>query len=117
MIRLVTTKRPKVLTIVGPTASGKTDLSYRIADEIKIKSGKSVEIISADSRQIYKHIPIATAQPSQKYLEKYKHHFINRFGLGDEFNAGTFGKMGRDLISLIFNRGKIPLVVGAADFI
>ena len=114
MIKLSIAKKPKVLTIVGPTASGKTDLSYRIADEIKLKSGKSVEIISADSRQIYQHIPIATAQPPEEYTKKYKHHFINQFGLGAEFNAGTFGKMGRELISLIFNRGKIPLVVGGS---
>jgi tRNA dimethylallyltransferase len=106
--------KPKVLTIIGPTASGKTDLSYLLADEIKQRTGKDIEIISADSRQIYKHIPIATAQPSGEYLEKYKHHFINQFGLGDEFNAGTFGKMARELISFIFNRGKIPIVVGGS---
>jgi tRNA dimethylallyltransferase len=106
--------KPKVLTIIGPTASGKTDLSYLLADEIKQRTGKDIEIISADSRQIYKHIPIATAQPDKEYLAKYKHHFINQFGLGDEFNAGTFGKMARELISFIFNRGKIPIVVGGS---
>ena len=107
-------KKPKVLTIIGPTASGKTELSYRIASEIKHKTGKNVEIISADSRQIYKHIPISTAQPPKEYLKKYKHHFINSLELADEFSAGTFGKMARELISFIFHKGGIPIVVGGS---
>jgi len=107
-------KKPKVLTIIGPTASGKTELSYRIASEIKHKTGKNVEIISADSRQIYKHIPISTAQPPKEYLKKYKHHFINSLELTDEFSAGTFGKMARELISFIFHKGGIPIVVGGS---
>lgn len=107
-------QKPRVLTIIGPTASGKTELSYRIACEIKHKTGKNVEIISADSRQIYKHIPIATAQPPKEYLTKYKHHFINSRELADEFSAGTFGKMGRELISFIFHKGGIPIVVGGS---
>ena len=107
-------KKPKVLTIIGPTASGKTELSYRIARELEHKTGKKIEIISADSRQIYKHIPISTAQPPKEYLKKYKHHFINSLELTDEFSAGTFGKMARELISFIFHKGGIPIVVGGS---
>ncbi len=106
--------KPEVLTIIGPTASGKTELSYRIARELVQKTGKKIEIISADSRQIYKHIPIATAQPPKEYLKKYKHHFINSLELTDDFSAGTFGKMARELISFIIHKGGIPIIVGGS---
>ncbi len=105
---------PKVFTIVGPTASGKTGFSIKIAEEIKSKTGKEVEIISADSRQVYKYIPIATAQPAKKELNKFKHHFINEIELNEEFNAGEFGKKGRKIINKILNEGKIPLIVGGS---
>ena len=90
----------KVLAIVGPTASGKTKLSVEIA---KLLNG---EIISADSRQIYKHIPIATSYPSTDDLNSVKHYFINELELPEDFNAGQFGKKGRELIEDIFLRNK-----------
>ncbi|MCI0449677.1 MAG: tRNA (adenosine(37)-N6)-dimethylallyltransferase MiaA [Chlorobi bacterium] len=106
--------KPKVLTIVGPTASGKTEISIRAAEEIKLKSCKDVEIISADSRQVYKYIPIASAQPSKEQLKKFKHHFIASLELDEEFNAGEFGKKGRALVARIFENGKIPIIVGGS---
>ena len=105
---------PNVLAIVGPTASGKTGFSIKIAEEINLKTGNEVEIISADSRQVYKHIPIATAQPAKKELNKFKHHFINEIELNVEFNAGEFGKKGRKIVDKIFNEGKIPLIIGGS---
>jgi len=98
----------KVLAIVGPTASGKTRLSVEIA---KLLKG---EIVSADSRQIYKHIQISTSYPSTKELRSVKHHFINELELTEEFNAGQFGKEGRELIEDIFSRNKQPVIVGGS---
>lgn len=106
--------KPKVIVITGPTASGKTALALKTAQNIHDKTGKIVEIISADSRQVYKHIPVTTAQPSQEELSIFKHHFVNMLELDEEFNAGEFGSQARILIDKLFNKGKIPLVVGGS---
>lgn len=106
--------KPKVIVITGPTGSGKTAYSLTLAENIQNDTGKTVEIISADSRQVYKHIPIAAAQPGKKELKRFKHHFINTNELEDIFNAGDFGIQGRELIRKIFKKGNIPLVVGGS---
>jgi len=106
--------QPKVIVITGPTASGKTALALKTAEKIESRTGKTVEIISADSRQVYKHIPITTAQPSQEELSRFKHNFVNTLPLDQEFNAGDFGTAARTLIDRLFSDGKIPLVVGGS---
>lgn len=106
--------KPKVIVITGPTATGKTSLALKTAQNIQSKTGKIVELISADSRQVYKHIPITTAQPTQEELSRFKHHFINTLELDEEFNAGEFGSKARILIDKLFSEGKIPLVVGGS---
>ncbi len=98
----------KTLAIVGPTASGKTKLSIIVAEKI------NGEIISADSRQIYKYMDIGTAKPSKEYREKIKHYFIDELNPDEEFNAGVFGKRGREIIEDIFSRGKVPIIVGGS---
>lgn len=108
------TKKPKVLTIIGPTGSGKTALAIKLAENLRKKNGKDVEIISADSRQVYRHIPVTTAQPAKEELAKFKHYFINELELDEDFNAGEFGKKGRELIRSINKAGKIPLIVGGS---
>lgn len=106
--------KPKIIVITGPTASGKTSLALQTAQNIEKRTGKIVEIISADSRQVYKHIPITTAQPTDEELGRFKHHFINSLELDEEFNAGEFGSQARNLIDELFGEGKIPLVVGGS---
>jgi len=91
-------EKPRILTIIGPTASGKTEFAIKTAESLRSEFNKDVEIISADSRQVYKHIPIATAQPSKEDLGKFKHYFINELELEEDFNAGDFGKKGRDIM-------------------
>lgn len=98
----------KVLAIVGPTASGKTNLSVDVA--LKLNG----EIISADSRQVYKYIPIATSQPSAEDLKKVRHYFINELELSEEFNAGEFGTKSREIIRDIFSRNKQPVITGGS---
>ena len=105
---------PEVIVVTGPTASGKTSLALNLAAKIKKTKGKDVEIISADSRQVYKYFPITSAQPSEEELKMFRHHFINELEPGVTFNAGTFGKQGRELIEKIFNEGKTPLIVGGS---
>lgn len=98
----------RVLAIVGPTASGKTSVSVEIAKKI------NGEIISADSRQVYKHIPIATSYPSGDYLESVKHYFIGELEPDEDFNAGEFGKRGREIAENIFKKGKQPVLTGGS---
>jgi|WetSurMetagenome_2_1015567.scaffolds.fasta_scaffold44574_2 tRNA dimethylallyltransferase len=98
----------KYIAIVGPTASGKTAISIELA---KALNG---EIISADSRQIYKNIPISTATPTHKERQGIEHYFLEEIELGKEYNAGEFGKEARIKIEEIFRRGKFPLVVGGS---
>jgi tRNA dimethylallyltransferase len=98
----------RVLVVVGPTASGKTLLSQLLAQEL------NAEIISADSRQIYKYMDIGTAKPSLEERKKVKHYFIDELTPDEEFNAGEFGKRGREILDDIFRRRKVPLVVGGS---
>lgn len=105
---------PEVIVITGPTASGKTPLSLKIAQKIKKLRNRDVEIVSADSRQVYKYFPITSAQPSEEELQMFRHHFINELEPEESFNAGAFGKQGRELIEKIFSAGKVPIVVGGS---
>lgn len=85
-----------LIVIVGPTAVGKTGLAIKLAEFYK------TEIISADSRQIYKELEIGTAKPSQEELLHVKHHFINTKSVEEEYDAGTFGREAREVIDELF---------------
>ncbi|HZY09597.1 MAG TPA: tRNA (adenosine(37)-N6)-dimethylallyltransferase MiaA [Bacteroidota bacterium] len=98
----------RVLVLVGPTASGKTAVSFFIAQHLKI------EIISADSRQIYRYMDIGTAKPSGEDRQHIPHHFIDILTPDTEFNAGEYGKEGRRIVDEIFQRKRMPLVVGGS---
>jgi len=96
----------KVFVLLGPTASGKTALSLLLANEL------NAEIISADSRQVYKHIQVAACAPTTEELCKAKHYFINELELDEDFSAGTFAGKSKVVITDIFKRGKSVLIVG-----
>lgn len=97
---------PKILVIVGPTASGKTSLALHIAKEIPS------EIISADSRQVYTYLDIGTAKPTKSELAEVPHHCIDISEPNQKFNAGEFLSLGRKIISEILQRKKLPIVCG-----
>ena len=99
-----------VAFIIGPTAVGKTHLSLKISEKYDI------EIISADSRQIYKYMDIGTAKPTPEELHGVPHHFIDIKFPDEYYSAGKFGKEARSRIDDIIARDKIPLVVGGAGF-
>ncbi|MBL7870503.1 MAG: tRNA (adenosine(37)-N6)-dimethylallyltransferase MiaA [Cyclobacteriaceae bacterium] len=82
----------KLIVIIGPTAVGKTAVSIQLATYFK------TEIISADSRQIYKELEIGTAKPSPEELAMVKHHFINTHSIEQDYDAGGYE---RDAISLL----------------
>lgn len=97
---------PHILIIVGPTASGKTALALEVAKQI------SAEIISADSRQVYRHLDIGTAKPSRAELLQAPHHCIDIREPNEKFNAGDFQTLGRALIDEILQRRKLPIICG-----
>ena len=74
----------RLIVIAGPTASGKTALGIEVANYF------NTEIISCDSRQIFKEMTIGTAKPSETELSAAKHHFINSHSIHDFFSAGDF---------------------------
>jgi tRNA dimethylallyltransferase len=97
-----------VFVLVGPTASGKTAVSLPLARLL------NAEIISADSRQIYRHMNIGTAKPTPVECARVPHHFVDMLNPDQEYSAGEFGIRGREEIQRIFARGHMPLVVGGA---
>lgn len=100
------TKRNKVIAIAGPTASGKTSLAVEIAKALK------TEIISADSRQIYKEFDIATAKPSKQEMQGIKHHLIDVVSPKEEFTVADFADKAAEVMRNLFEQGKIPVVAG-----
>lgn len=94
--------------LCGPTGVGKTMLSQAIAERIPS------EIVSADSRQIYRYLDIGTAKPPQSLLEQVPHHFIGILEPDRDYSAGQYAKAARPVIQKILKRKKLPLVVGGS---
>ncbi len=101
-------KKPPVITIVGPTASGKTAVSLLLAGR------HDSEIISADSRQIYRYLDIGTAKPTQSELEGCKHHFIDTLLPSEQYSAGKFAQESLEVLLDIVQRNKLPIIVGGS---
>ena len=96
----------KVFAISGPTSSGKTNLAIKLAQNI------DGEVIGVDSRQIYKSIPIGTAQPSKQELETISHHLIGIKNLNETISAGEYAKLVDEKIYEIIDRKKVPILCG-----
>ncbi len=101
-------KKNKLIVICGATASGKTAAGMMLADYLDI------EIISADSRQIYKLLNIGTAKPTHNELKKIHHHFIDCVEIDANYSAGEFGNQAYQTYLDIIKRGKIPVVIGGS---
>ncbi len=99
---------PRVLAIVGPTASGKTPLSVLVAEQL------NGEIVSADSRQIYRHLDIGTAKPTREELKRIRHHFIDILNPTEEYSAGQYGTEARRTVQQILRRGRTPILTGGS---
>ena len=95
-----------VLAIVGPTASGKTDLSIRLAKEL------NGEIINGDSMQVYRGLDIGTAKIKKHEMEGIPHHLIDIKEPTDSFSVAEFQQIVRMKIKEVQGRGKIPIIVG-----
>lgn len=105
----MTAARPKVFVITGPTASGKTSLAIDLAERL------GCEIISADSRQIFKDIPIGTAAPTAAELSRVRHHLVSVLDLSDYYSAARFETEALALLPGIFERsGGYAVVCGGS---
>ena len=96
----------KVFAISGPTSSGKTNLAIKLAQKV------DGEVVGVDSRQIYKSIPIGTAQPSKQELKIIPHHLIGIKDLNEPISAGEYAKLVDQKIYEIIDRKKIPILCG-----
>ena len=102
------TSEPPVIVILGPTASGKSAFSLALAKKI------GAEIISADSRQIYRELNIGAAKPPPEALQEVKHHFVNEKNIGETFSAGDFATEAIERIHDIRQRGKRAIIAGGS---
>ena len=100
--------KQKLIVIVGPTAVGKTALAIYVAKEF------NTEIISADSRQIYRELTIGTAKPNEAELQEVHHHFINSHSITQDFDAATFGDEALALIYKLFEIHDFVVVCGGS---
>jgi tRNA dimethylallyltransferase len=101
-------KSKRLVVIVGPTAVGKTALAVQLALELR------TEIISADSRQVFREMQIGTAKPSAEELSAVPHHFINTKSIHDEYNAGRFERDALGVITALFGKKDDLVMVGGS---
>lgn len=105
---MTNSKRGVLVVVTGPTGSGKTDISVELARRL------GAPIISADSRQVFRGMPIGTAQPSADQLEAVKHYFINDRDVTDDYTSGEFEKEALALLKKLFADNKYVLAVGGS---
>lgn len=106
---MIKSKNNNLLILLGPTGVGKTDISIKLAQKTP-----DIEIISADSMQIYKYMDIGTAKPDKNILEAIKHHMIDIVDPSDNFNVTQYSKLAAKIILDVFKRGKIPVLMGGS---
>jgi tRNA dimethylallyltransferase len=96
------------LVLTGPTAVGKTGVSLELAERT------GAEIVSADSRQVYRGLDIGTAKPSAEERARVRHHLVDELDVGEPWSAGRFAEAANGRIREILARGRVPLVVGGS---
>jgi tRNA dimethylallyltransferase len=98
----------KLIVIGGATASGKTALAIKLAQEY------NTEIISADSRQFYRQMTIGTAKPSLEELAAVKHHFIDNLDISEDYSVGDFEREAMQVLEKIFETKEVAILVGGS---
>lgn len=98
--------KKKIIVITGPTASGKSKLGFHLAKKL------NTQIISVDSRLVYRNFEIAAAKPDKNMINEINHHLVNFVDPHYQYTAGDFVNHARNIIENIYNQGKIPILVG-----
>ncbi|WP_055436522.1 tRNA (adenosine(37)-N6)-dimethylallyltransferase MiaA [Lacinutrix algicola] len=101
-------KTKYLISIVGPTAIGKTSLSIKLAQHY------NTEILSADSRQFFKEMQIGTAAPTLEELSQAKHHFIHNRSIEEDYNVGSFEKEAIATLDTLFKTHDVVIMVGGS---
>ncbi|MBT8303982.1 MAG: tRNA (adenosine(37)-N6)-dimethylallyltransferase MiaA [Bacteroidia bacterium] len=101
-------KNKNLISVVGPTAIGKTALAVKLAKHF------DTEIISGDSRQFYKEMSIGTAVPTKEELSQAKHHFIQHKSITEDYNVGMFERDAIECIQTLFKTRDIVIMVGGS---
>lgn len=96
----------KVLVVTGPTASGKTELGVRLAEEL------DGEVVSADSMQVYKYMDIGTAKPTAEEMRGVRHHMIDVASPFTKYSVAAYVEDAAKCVDDILSRGKTPIIVG-----
>lgn len=104
----MSSKKPLLICVVGPTAIGKTSLAIALANAF------SAEIISADSRQFFKEMSIGTAVPSEEELSAATHHFIQNRSIFEEYSVGDYERDAIAFLTNYFTKMKIAIMVGGS---
>lgn len=99
-------EKTKIICVVGATASGKTDLSVKLAKAV------DGEIISADSMQVYKNMPIATAVATKEEQDGVPHHLVEFLNTDETFSVADYVGLAKSKIAEITSRGRVPIVAG-----
>lgn len=102
--------KPKVLVIVGPTASGKSALAVKMAGKF------NGEIISADSRQVYKGLNIGTGKITKSEMKGIPHHLLDVADPKKQFTVAEYKELAEEKIEEILGKGKMPIIVGGTGF-
>ncbi len=115
--------KQKIIVILGQTATGKSSLAVKIATRLNSKiltsrknSKNGAEIISADSRQVYKHLDIGTGKITKKEMRGIPHHLINIANPKSKFTVVEYKKLVDEKIKDIISRNKIPIICGGTGF-
>ncbi|MDD3734875.1 MAG: tRNA (adenosine(37)-N6)-dimethylallyltransferase MiaA [Candidatus Pacebacteria bacterium] len=115
-------KEKKIIVILGQTATGKTDLSIKIALWLNSEKAqkefniKGAEIVSADSRQVYKGMDIGTGKITKKEMKNIPHHLLNIASPKRKFTIAKYQKLAYKSIDKILKKEKIPILVGGSPF-
>jgi len=107
----------KLIVVLGPTASGKSDLAVELA--LRLRSGqpiKGAEIISADSRQVYKEMNIGTGKIIKKEMCGIPHYMLDIVNPKKQFSITEYKKLSLEAINKIYKKGKIPIICGGTGF-
>lgn len=103
-------QKPKILVLVGPTASGKSDLAVKLAKKF------NGEVISADSRQVYRGMDIGTGKITPSEMHGVPHHLLDVVSPQKTFTVADYVRKGERALVGILGRGKLPIVCGGAGF-
>jgi len=110
--------KPKIIVILGPTAGGKSDIAVSLA--LRLRSGQAKkfngEIISADSRQVYKNLDIGTGKITKKEMRGVPHYLLNVCSPKFRFTASDFKKRAEEAIEKILKKNKTPIICGGTGF-